>query len=210
MGCGAEGQDGSALSIPARQGRAGAPVRGEEGHCGKYWGEEQTERRAERSQLASGPLRRPPPWAGHPPLGAQAAAEEEEGHPQDLQRPPAGRLERLPAEGGEPASELPSPRGQGTCPQPWPQHRVESRGCRADPLARLALCASPGYSHEPVQSPQHQLLPGPQGPCQPQGLVAGTQHTLKTQVGRVRLSTLYPCVNPAPCPLGPPLTLAVL
>lgn len=64
------------------------------------------------------------------------------------------------------------------------------------PRGTRALCPQPprtqGDSHKPVQPPKHQLLPGQQGPCQPQGLVAGTQHALKTQVGRVRLHTPYP------------------
>ena len=71
---------------------------GGEGHCWKDWGEEQTERRADGSERGSCQLR-PPPWTEHPPLSAEAAAEEEEGHPRDLQRPPARGLEYLSAKG---------------------------------------------------------------------------------------------------------------
>lgn len=61
------------------------------------------------------------------PLSAQAAAEEEECAPRDLQSPPARGLQHL---------------------------------------------------HDPVQPSKHQLLCVQHGPCQAQGLVAGTQHAL--------------------------------
>lgn len=93
---------------------------------------------------------------GHPrhvtePLAAQAVAEEEESHLRDLQRPPAGGLERF---------------------------------------------------QEPVQPPKHQLLPGQQDPCQPQGLVAGTQHTPCLVEENVRKSRDPACVTLLTVPEG--------
>lgn len=108
-----EGQDGSAPSLPAWQ-RSGWR---QDAWFGKTRGEEQTERRAEGSERA--PSLQPPPWAGHPPLIAQAAAEEEEGHSRDLQRPLARGLEYLPAEGSP--SQIRLLPGDPGHPCPWPQ-----------------------------------------------------------------------------------------
>lgn len=181
---------------PDREG--GGSVRGEEGHCGKYWGEEQTERRAEGSQLASG-LLRPPPRAGHPPLGAQAAAEEEEGHPQDLQCPPAGGLERLPAEGGEPASELPSPRGRA---------RARSRGRSA--LWRAGAAGRPARPPCPLRRPRvltrTSAAPGASAPARPTGPVPaagpGSRHPTHPENTGGRSQTPHPLSEPRPLPPG--------
>lgn len=89
-------------------------------------------------------------WAGHPPLGAQAAAEEQEGHPRDLQCPPARGLERLPAKvcrvrapsslGGE--RPAPVGRGPGPC----------GRGLSC--LPALPSCPALGGTHTNQYSPR--------------------------------------------------------
>lgn len=68
------------------------PSPGGEGlaRAGQVPGERRRVGRAEESQLAR---------AGHLPLRGQAAAEEEEGGPRDLQGLPAGGLQHLPARG---------------------------------------------------------------------------------------------------------------
>lgn len=75
-------------------------------------GEELTERRGRPRVRAAAPSR-----AGHPPLSAEAAAEEEESRPRDLQRPPARGLEHLPAEGSPiRAASFPLPGTGGPAP----------------------------------------------------------------------------------------------
>lgn len=68
------------------------------------------------------------------------------------------------------------------------------------------------HSHEPVQTPNHQLLPSQQSLRQPQGLVAGTQDAWgNTQRGRVTSCT-RPCrtLLPASRAHSPHLSCAVI
>lgn len=195
VGCGLRNR----MTVPTvfQPGKVGAPMRGEEGQCGKYWGEEQTERRAEGSQLASG-LLRPPPWAGHPPLGAQAAAEEEEGHLQDLQCPPAGRLERLP--------ERERSRSQ-SCLLPG----ARARACSGGPSATWRVGAArptprpPCPLHQPRILTQTSAVPSASAPARPAGPVPGagpgSRHPTcpENTGGRVRLRTPTSC-EPRPLP----------
>jgi hypothetical protein len=51
------------------------------------------------------------------------------------------------------------------------------------------------YSHNPVQPPKHHLLPVQQGPCQSQGLVTSTQHSLQHIDGQGQAHTTYSCVT---------------
>lgn len=79
-------------------------------------------------------------------------------------------------------------------------------GLRGRGLPCLPCPSSPrGYSHTPVQPPKHELLPGQQGPRQPQGLVAGAQYTLQ-HTGRGARSPAPPTCATPPCrpdPLSP-------
>ena len=101
-----------------------------------------------------------------------------------------------------------------------PSPRAEPKGVWADSPARppasrsvLPRPARPsGHSHEPVQPPNHQLLSPQQSPCQPQGLVAGTQDALKHTAGQADVLHPDPAGTLLPASWGPPphLSCAVI
>lgn len=77
------------------------------------------------------------------------------------------------------------------------------------PSSPSSLSIPRGYSHTPVQPPKHELLPGQQGPRQPQGLVASAQDALGHTGGGLGVPLPALC-DPSLHSLGPPLTLAVV
>lgn len=170
-------QRGACPLLSAWQGGCQLWTGGGKGHCWKARG-----RNRQRGGAGPAPTAALP-QAGHPPLRAEAAAEEEESHARELQHPPARGLEHLPVDGNPiRAASFPEPRAQ-------PQGGAEGGlGCFSCPPTRPS-----GHSHEPVQPPNHQLLPSQQSLCQPQGLVASTQDALKHTAGQGDVLHPDPC-----------------